>query len=411
MGRITLFFLCAFVGFLPFEMMAVFEDLPSGGKQLGLLMVSMAILAFLSGHRIRLLSLPMVLRTVLVLYAAMSLGWSLAPERTMATIPRITQLLIFVLVIWEFAVTAKDQAWILRSMLLGMLVPLLMAFAARRGASSIEAESGMRFSGGGQDLNYLAYMYSVSILVAVYLATNSSPVDRFCRWFYWGLAVLCALGTFLTGSRGGFVSLVTAGVFAMILAGMARRRILTVLQILAVAVFIYVLVQYVVPVALLNRVTQEQSVEADPRAVIWARGWAAFLQSPILGVGAGAYGLATAVSGERASVAHNTFLSVLVELGVIGIALYLTYTVMLFRAAWRLPRREKLLWTGVLVVWFLSANSAGSQIDKFSWFVHVMVLVQAAASVEPAGVRKRRPYPNLDVPIVRKLMPPRFGKP
>ncbi len=68
MGKVTLFLLCGFVAFLPFEMMAAFEDLPSGGKLLGMALVSSAIVAILTGHRLRMLSPPMVMRVVLVLF-------------------------------------------------------------------------------------------------------------------------------------------------------------------------------------------------------------------------------------------------------------------------------------------------------------------------------------------------------
>ena len=58
------------------------------------------------------------------------------------------------------------------------------------GRLRIAAEDGARYTGGGSDMNYLAYMCSAAILIAVYLATNPLPLDRFCRWFYWGMAVL-----------------------------------------------------------------------------------------------------------------------------------------------------------------------------------------------------------------------------
>ena len=57
-------------------------------------------------------------------------------------IPRVAQILLLVLLIWEFAVTYQDQLWPLRSLLVGMLVPLAMAFAAFRGSSRIAAEEG-----------------------------------------------------------------------------------------------------------------------------------------------------------------------------------------------------------------------------------------------------------------------------
>ena len=215
----------------------------------------------------------------------MSVAWSFAREDTLSTLPRIAQLLVFILLVWEFAVTYKDQMWVLRSFLVGMLVPLAMAFAEFRGASRFEAEAGERFTGGGADLNYLAYMCSVSILIAVYLATNASALDRYCRWLYWGMAILCALECMLTGSRGGFVCLLVAAVFAMILAGVSRRRILTILQVLAAGLVVFVLVYYLVPAALLNRVTREQSIAEDPRFGIWMRGLAALWKDPLLGPG------------------------------------------------------------------------------------------------------------------------------
>jgi len=397
---------------MPFEGMGYLENLPSAAKLIGVMIVGAAFLAFLAGHAPRMLSLPMVLRVVLVLYSAASLVWSFDRDVTADYLPRIAQVLVLVLLIWEFAVTYKDQMWILRSLLVGMLVPLTMAFAGFRGTSQFEAESGARFSGGGLDLNYLAYMCSVSIVISVYLATNaSSPLDRFFRWFYWVMAVLCALETTLTGSRGGFICMLVASVFAMVLAGVSRRRILTILQVLVVTVFVYVLVRYIVPAALLNRVTQEQSIMEDPRFGIWMRGFATYPKYPLFGAGAGVYADVTAVSGEKMRVAHNTFLSVLVELGGIGFLLYVWYTILLFRASWRLPWREKILCTGVMVIWFLNANSAGSQIDHFSWFLHVTVLVLAAAyTTQPRSVKRRPPYPSPNLPVVRVPNPRRSGR-
>ena len=261
----------------------------------------------------------------------------MSAEDTLFYIPRVTQILILVLLIWEFAATYQDQIWPLRSLLVGMLVPLAMAFASFRGSSRFAAEEGARYTGGGLDMNYLAYMCSAAILIAVYLATNPLPWDRFCRWFYWGMAVLCAITTVLTGSRGGFGCMLAAGLFSMVLAGVSRRRILTVLQVLAAVACVYFLARYIVPAALLNRVVWDEPIAEDPRWGIWQRGLAVFWQHPLLGVGAGTYATATAVLGQRTMTAHNTFISILVELGTVGLALYLWYTIMLFRAAGGCP--------------------------------------------------------------------------
>ena len=122
-----------------------------------------------------------------------SLSWSATPDDSADYLKRLAQLLVFFLLIWEFAVTYDDQLWIFRSFLLGMAVPALMALLGISVSMALDIESGERFSGGGQDLNYLAYMLNVAILVAIYLAGSSRPLDRFLRWWYWGFAAWWAL--------------------------------------------------------------------------------------------------------------------------------------------------------------------------------------------------------------------------
>jgi O-antigen ligase len=412
-GKITLVLLCAFVAFLPFEMMAYFPSFASGGKMFGMVLAAAAIVAFLMGHRIRMLSWPMMIRVVLSLFSALSLAWTLDAEDTRAVLPRVALLLVFILIVWEFAITYQDHMWILRSLLIGILVPLAMAMAGITESSHSDFDAD-RIGGGGQDLNYLAYMYSVVILFSVYLATNSLPLDRYCRWVYWSVAVVCAIGALATGSRGGMVCLLAAGIFAMLLAGVSGGRIMIrMARYLIVPLIVLVLARYIVPQGALSRVTLSEgssaALEDDPRWGIWKRGLIVFMDHPLFGVGAGAYARATAIGGERAGPAHNTAISVLVELGVVGVALYVTFIVMLFRAAWRLPRREKLLWTGVLAVALLESMSCGSQIDKLTWFLYTMVLVQAAASEKLRPRKGVPPNGGRSAPAVRGPMQPRPG--
>ena len=414
MGKVTFFLLCLFAAFIPFETMANFGDLPSGAKLIGMPLVASAALAFLTGHRIRMLPLPLVMRVVLVFLSVISCTWSSFPEATLTNVSRMIQVLILALLVWEFAVTYKEQMWLLRSLLVGMLVPLAMQMVAfRSGGLIAESAEEARFSGAANDLNYLAYMYGIAIMVAVYLATNSLTLDRKCRWFYWGMAALCAIGNILTGSRSGFICLLAASVVSMVMAGVSRGRIVAILQFLALVVVVYWIAMCFIPASVFSRVASTStSVWEDPRVQIWGRGLAAFLKTPLFGTGSGTFARATVASGsERGAVAHNAFLSVLVELGVIGFTLFLSYVIMLFRTAWRLPRREKLLWLGVLSVWTLWALLTGSEYDHFTWSLHVLVLAQAAACAQLGPPGKLPLYFRRAVSLIRKPVPPRFGRP
>ena len=190
----------------------------------------------------------------------------------------------------------------------------------------------------------------------------------------------------LTGSRGGLLSLVIAGLFAMLLTGVAPPNSVRVAGLGDCRGGLYS-ARLVVPTELLSRVTfgggGGTSLEDDPRMRIWKAGLSGWFSNPMLGLGfEGFFTIAEQLTEYRPRP-HNTFISVLVELGIVGLVMYLVYVVMLFRSAWRLPRREKWLWIGILLISILNCMTCGSQRDKFTWFIYVMVMVQEAALALP----------------------------
>ena len=95
------------------------------------------------------------------------------------------------------------------------------------------------------------------------------------------------------------------------------------------------------PEELLDRVTLSggggTSLSEDPRVRIWTRGVELFWKRPILGYGTGSFFTVAADDNGVKRAPHNIFISVGVELGIVGLVLYLIYLALLFCAAWRLP--------------------------------------------------------------------------
>jgi O-antigen ligase len=182
----------------------------------------------------------------------------------------------------------------------------------------------------------------------------------------------------------------------MFLAGLSRRRIFTIVQIVVLAIVAYVLIRHAVPKEVLSRVTlsggSSTSIQDDPRVRFIKAGLSNVWRNPLLGVGIGAFG--QAVLGEAGSSAHNAWLAALVELGCVGLTIYAIYNLMLFRLALRMPRREKVLYLGLLLISFINSNTVGSLHDKVTWFLQVMVMVQAAACAKLRSTRKPRPFPQ-----------------
>jgi O-antigen ligase len=129
------------------------------------------------------------------------------------------------------------------------------------------------------------------------------------------------------------------------------------------------------------------------RTVIWKAGWEIFRTHPYLGIGANAFRvivsrlLAEPIRLDQTDVppappAHNTFLSVLVEQGVIGLSLFcglLGVLALSLRAMPPIPRR---LWMVCLGVWIVGVSSLTWEMRKPTWFLFGLVLAQCGTVVQ-----------------------------
>ena len=97
----------------------------------------------------------------------------------------------------------------------------------------------------------------------------------------------------------------------------------------------------------------------------------------------------------------------LVDTGLVGIVLYVTFWFLLLRALLSLPKAEKTLWLVVFASFGPSFLSLSVQHDKTLWFLCALVLAQAAAWRRSVAARRRapRPPPSASPPGVRPLNP------
>jgi O-antigen ligase len=138
----------------------------------------------------------------------------------------------------------------------------------------------------------------------------------------------------------------------------------------------------------------------NDRTLIWQTGWQVFGESPFRGVGAAAFAPAiehslgmpfnapSADEGAPATelVAHNSFLSVLVEQGVIGFALFVALLLAILRCALQLPILEKMFWISFFMIWVIGASTLTYEDRKLPWLLFAIVIAQAASQI-PAVTR------------------------
>jgi O-antigen ligase len=126
------------------------------------------------------------------------------------------------------------------------------------------------------------------------------------------------------------------------------------------------------------------------RTRIWKTGLKVLKSHPILGVGAGAYPEAVRpwlgkpnVPGFQ-YVAHNTFLSVLVETGAMGFGLYALLLGTLALFIWMMPSTERALWSVMLAVWAVGVSTLTWEHYKPSWLIMALIMTEWARSYWPA---------------------------
>jgi O-antigen ligase len=175
------------------------------------------------------------------------------------------------------------------------------------------------------------------------------------RWLYGFAALMMTLAVLASLSRGGMIALAASLAFVLLFGLRARRnregrghrsRLATVLArvvpIIAIALLITAGVFWIGADPIIERVSSNPPTNInasfyDSRGWVWRDTLRMIQANPITGVGLGAYGTAfslyTASDGAlRVPQAHNDFLQIVADCGIIGGLLALWFLVSLFRA-------------------------------------------------------------------------------
>ncbi len=186
-----------------------------------------------------------------------------------------------------------------------------------------------RLRGTIADPNQLAAVLVVALVLGLALAAVTRSPAR--RLLLIGAASLALVSVFLTASRGGVVGLIAAMVTAIVLARGRRWAAIGVVALIVAASVLYI--------GLFDPGVAQRYSTADGgngRTDIWKVGWRMVEAHPVRGVGAGNFrdvsgqylltepGAITASDQiiDEPHFAHNVYLEVLAELGIVGLALF-----------------------------------------------------------------------------------------
>jgi O-antigen ligase len=226
------------------------------------------------------------------------------------------------------AVRRREHArWLVMAFVAGAFVSAAFGLVS---SSGVNADAGGRLTGTIGDPNELAAILVAGLVLALALALTS-PESPLLRLASMGVAGLCLLGILLSLSRGGLVALFAALLVGLVVAGRWRGMVGAAAVAIALSSFTY-FAFYASPAAT-ERITRTGG--GTGREDIWTVGWRMVEANPVRGVGSGNFPVSsvhyllepgTILRDEfivdTPKVAHNTYLGILAELGVVGLALF-----------------------------------------------------------------------------------------
>jgi O-antigen ligase len=314
-----------------FTVIAFLEALPAvAGTELGAIKIAGVILV---ASALRRSGAPFLLKErpalafAVVFFATWMLCsalWAEDASRAVGDGTRLVLDLALLFVVFAAVRDTRDARLVVWGYLAGAAVSSVLGYFVATYAQASE-----RLAGGLGQPDFLAAMMVPAIVLS--MVELALVRHRAARMLLWSLLALFTVSLFLTQSRGGLVALAVAIVSGTIVGGRIRRYF----ALLAMAV-LAVGGAYVAAVAsqqALDRLTSPGS--GTGRLDLWSIATQMVADHPYLGVGAGNFEIVAPQYAsrtlnlpyvhlvvDRPHVAHNTYLGVLAELGIVGLVAF-----------------------------------------------------------------------------------------
>jgi O-antigen ligase len=268
---------------------------------------------------------------VLFLFLAwvlLSASWAEDPGVAIEALTRFVPNALLFLIVFAGVRDREQLLWVIGALVVGAFLSAIYGVA-----NPVPEDPSGRLSGalGNANDTAAALVAGGGLAAALSLVLRGKPILRLLSAI---VVPLCVFAVFLTLSRGGLVALGVSLLTAVAMAGRKRRG--TAIAVTATGFLCAVLYFGVFA----SDVARERVTELDGgtgRGDIWTVGWRMVEDNSLKGVGAGNFPVASihyliepgAIVRDdfiidNPKVAHNTYLDMLAELGVVGLALFLS---------------------------------------------------------------------------------------
>lgn len=393
---------------LPIEGLIKTGSLTSGTKALALLTFVSFAFAMLRERGLfekflRLCRQPLVpILFIFVLWVFASILWASQQGEAFTRTSTFVGLLGVTVIVGMLEERHLVQFWVIAALSATLSVPAAYVLPQ----SGKMAEVG-RFGPAGADPNSYACLLAIVFFVFYF------GLRRYKLAPYVLIPVLF-YGIFATQSRTGLVALVATPVLAAFVPRLAARlglRTLLVYILGATALAVVVLAIPSIGEGVAGRYSELSQIQSEGtwsgRLSIWSAALRVIVSHPFLGVGAGNFAQFTfqdsawvaahsAKTGEISGVAHNIFLGITSELGIVGLVLFLGVLFFAFKSALSASRVSN-LGVGILlglIVFMIAGMTLEWEYHKIGYvlFGSVLALQLQQGRSLPLSNEREAPY-------------------
>jgi len=249
---------------------------------------------------------------------------------------RVVQMGSLIFVVAGIVSLRKDPSLILAAFAIGGIILGLISFITGEFQTASNVESELQANSIAENANVFAYHLLFVIISLFYFWERLS--GKFWRTLFIMIVVFTFWAIVLSGSRQGFVAVI---LFILLWFFNCKGKLVlqnpktAVALILFITLFIFVMVQYILPETLLGERFIDQTKQSDSKRVKdYLDGLEMLKDYPIFGVGLDHF----RVHSYTNTYSHSYYMEILVSTGIIGFILYFSIYVLLWQ---RLVRMKK----------------------------------------------------------------------
>lgn len=348
---------------IPWENSVIIVSVGTLSRMIGVFATAIWFLSIFSVKKLHKPHLFHIILFVFVLWNIATTFWSIDLDDTIIRIKTYIQLYIMTLLFWDLYITPKSIKKALQAFIFGGYVSIISTFYN----FIMYKDIGVRFTASGFNPNDLSLILALGIPMAWHLCGTESmefknKLLRIINLIYIPSSFLVII---LTASRGSLLA-ATPSLFYIF---WSLRRLSNFSRLLIPVTIIVVIYLFfpLIPQSNIERLlTTSESIsqhDLGGRVSIWIATLGYFAKHPVLGVGSGVLS------------AHNAFLSVLAETGLVGFTFFSAIIAISFYEAFKVFKHQDSLWITVLVILILGACVHTWEDRKPTWLLLSFIII------------------------------------